>query len=102
MRINLQGLRNLYQSYITESTQMDRENCPSPEILSECPQGQASQKNKNRVIDHISQCRFCLEEFQFILEIEREKKKLIQKISHHFIGHSKKRRAKAYFPFLKK
>ena len=102
MKINLQGLRDLFQSYISESTQMNRKDCPSPEILSGCLQGQASKKNKNRVIDHISQCRFCLEEFQFILEIEREKKKLIQKISHHFFGHSKKRRAKAYFPFLKK
>jgi len=44
-----------------------------------------------------------LEEFQFILEIQREKKKLIQKIAHLFIGHSKKGRAKRkrfYIQFL--
>jgi len=105
MKINLQGLRNLFQSYIAESTQMNRENCPSPEILSECLQGKASKKNKNSVIDHISHCRFCLEEFQFILEIQREKKKLIQKIAHLYNGHSKKGRTKRkriYIQFFQK
>jgi hypothetical protein len=105
MMINLQDLPKLFQSYIAESTQINRKNCPSPEILSECFQGQASKKNKNTVIEHITHCKFCLEEFQFILEIRREKKKLIQKVSHLLIGNSKNiktKREKAYFPFLQK
>ena len=105
MKINLQELPKLFQSHIAKSTQMNRKNCPSPKILSECLQGQASKKNKNTVIEHITHCKFCLEEFQFILEIRREKKKLIQKVSHHLIGHSKNiktKREKVYFPFLQK
>jgi len=105
MKINLEALRKLYQSHITESAQMSRENCPSPEILSECLQGQASKKKKNHVIEHITHCRLCLKEFQFILEIQRDEKKLIQKISHLFIGHSKKSRAekkRVNFPFFQK
>lgn len=104
MKIKLQELPKIFQSHIAESTQMNRKNCPSPKILSECLQGHASKKSKSNVIEHITHCKFCLEEFQFILQIRREKRKLIQKVSHLF-GHSKKirtEREKVYFPFLQK
>ncbi len=105
MKINLQGMRRLYKSYITESTQMKRENCPSPEILSECLRNQTSKRNKKRVIEHISHCRLCLDEFHLILEIQRDEKKLFQKIANLLNGHSKKSRAERkrfLFPFLHK
>ena len=95
MKINLQELPKLFQSHIAKSTQMNRKNCPSPKILSECLQGQASKKNKNTVIEHITHCKFCLEEFQFILEIRREKKKLIQKVSNLYIKPSKNIKTKS-------
>ncbi len=105
MKINLQETRMLYQSYIAESMQMNRENCPSPEILSECLRNQTSKRNKKRVIEHISHCRFCLEEFKLILEIQREEMKLFQKIDNLLNGDFEKSRTegKRYlFPFLQK
>ena len=97
MKINLEVLRRLYTSYIADFTKRSRENCPSPEILSECLRGQASKKKKNRMTEHISRCSYCMEEFQFILEIHRNEKKLIQKIAPLVDSHSKKR---IPFPFL--
>jgi len=115
MKINLEVLRRLYTSYIADFTQKSRENCPSPEILTACLRGQASKKKKNWMTEHISRCSYCMEEFQFILEIHRDEKKLIQKIAHLFDSHSKKRKSekktlknpdvlkkKAPFPFLQK
>lgn len=103
MKINLTVLRGLYTSGIADFTQMSRENCLSPEILTECLRGQASKKNKNRMIEHISHCSYCMKEFQFILEIHRDEKKLIQKIAPLFDSHSQKRldvqKKKALFPF---
>ncbi|MFC2161921.1 hypothetical protein ACFLRX_09750, partial [Acidobacteriota bacterium] len=102
---NLHELPDLFQSYIADSTVLNRENCPSPKILSECLLGKTSKKNKNRVIEHITHCKFCLEEFQFILNIQREEKTLMRKISHLLIGHSKKRRTDKggiHFPFRQK
>ncbi len=93
MKINLTVLRRLYASSIADFTQMNRENCLSPEILIECLRGQASKKNKNRMIEHISHCSYCMEEFQFILEIHRNEKKLIQKMAPLFDSHSKKNKA---------
>ncbi len=115
MKINLTVLRGLYASGIADFTQMSRENCLSPEILTECLRGQASKKNKNRMIEHISHCSYCMKEFQFILEIYRDEKKLIQKIAQLFDSHSKKSKTekktlknpdvlkkKNPFPFLQK
>lgn len=103
MKINLMKLRGLYTSGITDFTQMSRENCLSPEILTECLRGQASKKNKNRMIEHISHCSYCMKEFQLILEIHRDEKKFIQKIAPLFDIHSQKNpdvlKKKAPFPF---
>ena len=100
MKINLQEMRKIYQSHIKESTQMKRKNCPSPEILFACLRNKTSKRNKKRVIEHISNCRFCMEEFQFILEIHRDEMKLLQKISHLINGHSKKSRTERKKFFL--
>jgi len=97
MKINLEMMRRLYTSYIADFTHMSRENCPSPKILTECLRGKASKKKKNRMIEHISRCSYCMEEFQFILEIHRNEKQLIQKIAPLVDSHSKKR---IPFPFL--
>ncbi len=115
MKINLEALRRLYTSYIADFTQISRENCPSPEILTECLRGQSSKKKKNRITEHISRCSYCMKEFQFILEIQRDEKKVIQKIAHLFDSHSKKNKSekkslknpdvlkkKSLFPFLQK
>lgn len=105
MKTNLDTMRKLYQSKIVESAQMDRKNCPSPKIIAECLQGQSSKRIKKNLIEHITSCRYCFEEFQLILEIQREEKKLIQKLNEFFIEHSKKKGAKRkriYFPFFQK
>ncbi len=91
MKIDLTVLRGLYTSSIADFTQTSRENCLSPEILTECLRGQASKKNKNRMIEHISHCSYCMKEFQVILEIHRDENKLIQKIAPLFNSHSQKR-----------
>ena len=48
--------------------------------------------------EHISRCSYCMEEFQFILEIHRNEKKFIQKIAPLIDSHSKKSKSEKKIP----
>lgn len=94
MKIKFDRLSQIYLSYIIKATPLTRENCPPVEILSESLLGKISKKNQKLLIEHISQCGYCLAEFQFILEVKKENKKLIQKISYLLSEKSEKKQSK--------
>lgn len=75
MKINNKDLKDLYRSYIIDNTPPNRKNCPpTKEIINLF--GKTSKKQKLRIIDHISSCYLCLQEFEFILKTLRIEKKL--------------------------
>ncbi|MGD2245084.1 MAG: hypothetical protein PVI11_00900 [Candidatus Aminicenantes bacterium] len=78
MKIKFEDLREYYKSVITDQTQLNRKNCPNPEELRDCIQGRASRKKNTHLVEHLSRCRFCAQEFQFILETQRQERKLTQ------------------------
>jgi len=78
MKISLDELRERYVSCITDRTSDTRENCPSPEEIHACLRGLASKKAKSELVEHITRCSFCLQEFHFILEAQRLETELIE------------------------
>lgn len=84
MKIRLDELRERYVSCITDRTSVNRENCPSPEEINDCLRGSATKRKKNRLVEHITHCSFCLEEFQFVLEARRQETELKKGIERRY------------------
>ncbi|MDH5413659.1 MAG: hypothetical protein OEW87_05940 [Flavobacteriaceae bacterium] len=76
MKINLKELQNIYSAYISEKIPISRKNCPPlRKIISSFKKG-TSEKQKTKLLDHVTNCYFCAREFQLILNILRNEKKL--------------------------
>ncbi len=57
-----------------------RKNCPPSKEIISFFKSKTSEKHKSRLIDHITKCSSCSQEFEFILQTHREKGKLINRI----------------------
>jgi hypothetical protein len=84
MKIRLDELRERYVSCITDRTSVNRKNCPSPEEINDCLRGSATKRKKNHLVEHITRCSFCLEEFRFVLEARRQETELIKGIEKRY------------------
>ena len=99
MKINRKDLKELYMDYLEDKPSVPRTKCPSPQDITACLRGGSSVNKRNRIIDHVFQCAFCHKEFELILELVREEKKLIHDLNT-IIQEKKQRRAKKSFRFL--
>ena len=80
MKIKHKELQKLYKAYITENTPESRKNCPHPKEIINFFKSKTSEKQKTKIIDHIANCYSCAQEFEFILQIRRDERKLIEEI----------------------
>jgi predicted anti-sigma-YlaC factor YlaD len=80
MIISNDGLKELYRGYVRSQTPASREDCPSAKKLLKLLRGRHSEKEKIRVVDHLSHCSHCAEEFEFLLDALRSEKSLIQDV----------------------
>ncbi len=80
MKIDNQGLKTLFRANVHSNNPVSREQCPSAERLVGLLGGRASRRESTRLVDHISRCRFCAEELEFLVEARRSEKGLIQDI----------------------
>lgn len=48
----------------------DRKRCPSPEALARSFEPGTSRRAKKRIVDHLSKCSYCQEEFRFYHELQ--------------------------------
>lgn len=71
MIIEYDDLKELYQGYITSKIPGNRNKCPSPMALFNSFKSSTSLRNKKKIIDHISDCSFCREEFELLRELQR-------------------------------
>ncbi|MHA1940713.1 MAG: hypothetical protein ACW97P_03180 [Candidatus Hodarchaeales archaeon] len=76
MKINLEELQSIYKAYILENTLISRKNCPSFKKLISFFTSTTSKKQKINIVDHVTNCYFCLQEFQFIFHLLRFERKL--------------------------
>jgi hypothetical protein len=95
MKISHKDLEGLYKSYLEDRLPVSRAKCPSPQDITACLRGEGLKNRRNRIIDHIFQCAYCHEEFEFILKTIREEKKFIHDLSS--ITKEKKLREKNKF-----
>ena len=71
MKIEYDDLKKLYRGYITSKIPSNRNKCPSPMALFNSFKSSTSLRNKKNIIGHITDCSFCREEFELLLELQR-------------------------------
>lgn len=70
MKLDDEGLREIYQDYVASRRPTHREDCPSIETIVNSFESRASRRNKKRVIDHLSECPNCREDFELLFRLE--------------------------------
>jgi len=85
MVIDDESLKSIYQAYVRENTPASRGECPSAESMIRMLSGRGSRKEKTRLVDHISRCRYCAEEFEFLVEARRSEKDLIHGVDQWLV-----------------
>lgn len=76
MKINNDDLKKLYKLYIIETTPPSRKKCPPIIEIINLFRSKLSERQEILIIDHVSSCYYCLQEFEFILKTLRIDKKL--------------------------
>lgn len=64
-------IKKLYQQYVSSKIPDNRNECPSPIALLDSFESSTSLRYKKHIIDHLSECLFCSEEFELLLELHR-------------------------------
>lgn len=74
MKLSENDLRQIFLGIIEESPQISNTKCPSPKQLLQFFRANKSEKEKTRIIDHVTSCSPCAQEFKFILKTLRYEK----------------------------
>lgn len=83
MKIEYDDLKKLYQRYISSKIPDNRNKCLSPMALYDSFESSMSLRCKKNIIDHITECAFCREEFKILLELQRNQASSIKGISEN-------------------
>ena len=78
MKIKNRDLKLFYSAYLIDSTPVSRKDCPPKKDIIDLLRAKLPRKMRLKLIDHVSKCFHCYEEFQSIVEIQREEVKLIE------------------------
>jgi hypothetical protein len=81
MKVNEHDLRRLYQEHIKAQVPLSRQRCPSFDRLARFFEGRLSKRAKRVVIDHVTLCAPCYQEFNFLSQVSRYEDSLAQQIS---------------------
>jgi hypothetical protein len=68
--MKIDNLRELYHAYVVSITSTSRDDCPSSQAILKTIGTNRSFKKKKALIEHISRCSYCKEEFIVLLKIE--------------------------------
>jgi len=80
MIISDNNLKKLYREYLKDTTAVSREKCPNPETILKSLRSPYYSKKKATILDHISQCFHCAQEFDFVLSTLRQESDLYKEI----------------------
>jgi hypothetical protein len=84
MKLNIRDLREVYKAGIKDKIPQTRTSCPSPKKMLHIFRGNIRQKKKIKIVDHITNCYYCSQEFEFIVQALRYEKKM-NKIAEELI-----------------
>ena len=79
MKLEEKDLKEKYQSYIRKSPAKDKD-CPETDALIRSFSPELSEKEKFKIIDHISECGACLKKFETIRQILKESKQMADRL----------------------
>jgi hypothetical protein len=82
MNIKDKDLQRLYKAYVMDKIPSSRKNCPSLKRIIDIFSPNSSQKQKTKIIEHITHCAYCAQEFDFNLQIFRRELSLTNQIDH--------------------
>lgn len=71
MKTDHPDLRETYQAYASSRRPSGRKKCPSPRDIARSFEPTASVRKKKRIVDHISACPMCREEFMIFFEHQK-------------------------------
>lgn len=80
MIINNRDLQSYYRAFIEEKIPSSRKSCPTIKGINNFFKSKTSEKYKTKIVEHITHCSCCLEEFEFILQTSRYEKTLSKEI----------------------
>ena len=83
MKINEKDLINRYKAYIKSKSPHSRKKCPSREDLAKAFDAKASEKQKTKIINHISECHDCAEEFGILRQIFKTSREMEKEMGKH-------------------
>jgi hypothetical protein len=81
MKITHDDLKVAYKSHIQRCVPLSRKECPSAETILQILEKALSPKKKEKVIDHIVKCAYCLREFELLLNFVRDENEITEEIS---------------------
>jgi hypothetical protein len=71
MKTDDDRLKELFRGYAASRKPLTRGGCPSPEAIARSFEPSASARKKRKIVDHVSGCPFCRDEFLMFLEIQK-------------------------------
>lgn len=84
MKITLDDLKHAFKSHIRRCVPPSRAACPPAESIFSVFQDSAPPADKEKIIDHVTGCCYCLQEFELFLEVHRQQEKAIGDITGYF------------------
>ncbi len=66
----------LYRSYVSAKIRTSRKDCPPMKDLREAFEGKTRRAAKDKIVDHISDCAYCAQEFEFIRVVRAKEREL--------------------------
>jgi len=80
MKIDNKGLQQIYQAHVAGKGRESRESCPSLDSLRRSFDPASTRDEKDAIVDHISQCPFCAQEFDFLRQLSAQERELAEKL----------------------
>jgi hypothetical protein len=89
MKIKHNELQKLYKAYIMDRIPQSQKKCPPQKEIVNFFRLKLSENRKSKLINHITNCCYCAQEFEFILQTLREQENLSKEIGRLFCSKNK-------------
>jgi hypothetical protein len=66
----------IYRAYVAGKIRASRRNCPPIKDVREAFEGKTRRAAKDRIVDHVSDCAYCAQEFEFIRAVRAREREL--------------------------
>ncbi len=100
MKIDHKELQRLYQADIMRKIPATRKLCPDLEQIIACFEAKGP-KGKGQIVEHIVNCGYCWQEFDFVLQTARAEKGLLRQIAPIIQTSGSHRGSRRWWPFFR-